>query len=71
MEKLQKITREAFNLNPAFPLQPTTRLKELPGWDSLSSVNLEIAIEMAYNVDCARFTLGDEVTLAKLLAQLP
>lgn len=70
MEKLQRITREAFNLDPAFELRPTTRLSELPGWDSMSSVNLEIAIETAYGVDRSQFDLGDEVTLAELSAQL-
>ena len=70
MEKLQKVTREAFGLNASFPLDPTTRLKELPGWDSMNSVNLEIAIETAFHIDRSKFTLGDEVTLAELHAQL-
>jgi acyl carrier protein len=70
MEKLYSVVREALSLDQSVVLAPQTRLKELPGWDSMNSVNLEMAIETAYNVDRSAFDLNDDTTLDALAVRL-
>jgi acyl carrier protein len=70
MEKLGQVIRSTFGLDERFLLTAQTRLKEIPGWDSMNSVNLELSIKAEYGLDPGKFTLTDETTLKELAAQL-
>jgi acyl carrier protein len=70
MEKLCQLIRETFSLNEKIILSEKTYLREIPGWDSMNAVNLEIAIETAYGVEPSQLELTDDTSLTELAAQL-
>jgi hypothetical protein len=70
MGKLGQVIRSTFGLDASFLLTAQTQLKEIPGWDSMNSVNLELSINAEYGLDSSNFTLTDETTLKELATQL-
>jgi acyl carrier protein len=50
MEKLTNVFRETF-ANNAIQLTRETTADDIEGWDSLSHVNLILAIELAFDVE--------------------
>lgn len=70
MERLCQVICSTFELDERFLLTAQMQLKDIPGWDSMSSVNLELSINAEYGLDPGNFTLTDETTLKELAAQL-
>lgn len=55
LSQLQPIFRDVFDL-PDFVLTPETNASDVEEWDSLSHVNLIVAVEQHFGV---RFALGE------------
>jgi acyl carrier protein len=53
MNILTEVFRQVFD-NPNIVLTPETTADEVEGWDSLSHVNLIMAIEMRFNISFMR-----------------
>jgi acyl carrier protein len=53
MRDLTEVFRQVFE-NPNIVLSPTTTANDVDGWDSLSHVNLIMAIEMRFNISFTR-----------------
>jgi acyl carrier protein len=49
MEKFTNVFRETFN-NDTIQLTKDTTADDIEGWDSLSHVNLILAIELAFDI---------------------
>jgi len=49
-ENLNEVFREVFD-NEEIQLTPETTSDDIEGWDSLSHVNLIIAVEMKFNIE--------------------
>lgn len=69
-DKLFAVVRDVFALDKSVVLTGSTKLREIPGWDSMSSVNFEMGLEQAYGIDPTKVTLKDETTLGDLTTQL-
>jgi acyl carrier protein len=50
MEKFTKVFRETFN-DDSIKLSKETTADDIDGWDSLSHINLIIAIELAFDIE--------------------
>lgn len=55
ISELQPIFRDVLDL-PSLQLRPDSNATNVDGWDSLSHINLVMAIESQYNV---KFALGE------------
>jgi acyl carrier protein len=62
MEKFTTVFRETFSDN-TIQLTKNTTADDIEGWDSLSHVNLILAIELAFDIE---FTLGEIMTFKKV-----
>ncbi len=65
MDKLTEVFRQVFD-NPQICLEPETTADDVEGWDSLSHVNLIMAVENRFNI---RFN-QKEVTSFKNIGDL-
>lgn len=70
IEKLYQVIREGFSLDEQFILRETTCLREIPRWDSMNAVNLEMALETAYGVDARSLNLTEQTSLLDLARQI-
>ena len=61
-KKLTPIFRDVFD-DPALEIKDTMTAKDVPGWDSLTYVNLIVAVEKAFAVS---FTTKEVKTLANV-----
>ena len=61
-QKLMLVCREVFD-DPALVITDSTTAKDVPGWDSLTYVNLIVAVEGAFGVS---FTTKDVKGLANV-----
>ncbi len=50
MEKLNTLFRRVFN-NDSIELTPQTTANDIDGWDSLSHMNLILAVELEFNLE--------------------
>lgn len=66
--KLEEVLANVFTLAERKLPPLHTRLCELPGWDSMNSVNLEMAIETEYHLSPDYVGLNDQMTLGELLS---
>ncbi len=57
-DQLNEVFREVFD-DPSIELTPETTADDIEGWDSLSHVNLIVAIETRFNI---RFTQKELLT---------
>jgi len=55
MPRLQGVFRDVFD-DPNLAIVATTNASDVPGWDSLTNINLIFAIEHEFNV---KFALGE------------
>ncbi len=55
LEQLAPIFRDVFD-DPAIILSPATTADDIDGWDSLSHMNLILAVELRFKV---KFALGE------------
>jgi acyl carrier protein len=53
MNDLTEVFRQVFE-NPDIILYPKTTANDVEGWDSLSHVNLIMAVEMKFNISFSR-----------------
>ncbi len=60
--RLTEVFRHVFD-NPALELAETTTAKDVPGWDSLTHVDLIFAVESEFGV---KFTTREVMTLANV-----
>jgi acyl carrier protein len=49
IDELTKVFRQVFD-DPAIALQPETTADDVEGWDSMSHVNLIMAVENQFNI---------------------
>jgi len=61
-QKLTSIARDVFD-DPALQISDSTTANDVPGWDSLTHVNLIVAVEKAFGVS---FTTKDAKTLVNV-----
>jgi acyl carrier protein len=66
LARLNRVFREALNIS-AINLTAATSTKDVAGWDSLTHVNLVLAIEKEYNTRFSLSELEEFVTIADLL----
>jgi acyl carrier protein len=66
LARLNRVFRETLNV-PAINLTPATTANDVAGWDSLTHVNLVLAIEKEYNTRFTLSELEEFVTIADLL----
>jgi acyl carrier protein len=52
------------------PVPLDTRLKELPGWDSMRAVNFQLELESAFSVDLSAETIVGSATLGEIVQLL-
>ncbi len=57
METLEEVFRQVFD-DPGITLKPETTADDVEGWDSLSHVNLIMAVENRFNV---RFNMKEVI----------
>lgn len=62
METLNGIFREVFD-DPSLQIKPEFTADDVPGWDSLSHVNLILAVETRFRL---RFTQKELLTLRNI-----
>ena len=55
LPRLETIFKDVFD-NPELTITAKTTANDIPGWDSLSNINLIFAIEREFNV---KFALGE------------
>jgi acyl carrier protein len=69
LEALNEVFRTVFD-DDALLVRPETTAAEVPGWDSLSHVNLITAVEARFNVRFTRKELLRQRKVGDLLADL-
>jgi hypothetical protein len=71
MEKLKKAIKNVYGDVVETALTPETRLGDLPGWDSMSAINLEMEIEAVVGKENIGLGLKPDMTLegVRLLMQ--
>jgi len=67
-DKLKAVLLEEFlEIADATAVTEKTRLSEIPNWDSMAAVNLQILINEIFQVDLPLDLLQDEATFEELL----
>lgn len=67
---LKRLVRDVLELNEETPLDETSGVGSVPGWDSLGTLNLATAAEEAFNVEFDLEDIAELHTLADLRASL-
>jgi acyl carrier protein len=70
MDKIIVVIKETFAEFDESVALPDMMLGEIPGWDSMNSVNLAIALESAFGVDLSEKYPRAEMTLIDLVSLL-
>jgi len=47
-------------------ITPDLSLDNIPGWDSMNAINLQLELESIYKIDLSREALPGEMTVAQL-----
>lgn len=68
MQQIVASIRTAFPEAAQTPIDTTTELGSLPGWDSMNAVNLMLEINERCHVDLDGVPLTDATTVAELIA---
>lgn len=66
LKKIQEILLEYFPEIGEVELRAETRLGEIPGWDSMVAVNLQMFLDESFQVVVMLDLLNEETTLADL-----
>ena len=66
LKKIQEILLEYFPEIGEVELRAETRLGEIPGWDSMVAVNLQMFLDEFFHVVVILDLLNEETTLADL-----
>ena len=70
LKKIQAILLENFPEIGELELRADTRLGEIPGWDSMVAVNLQMFLDETFHVVVILDLLNEETTLADLAAYI-
>jgi acyl carrier protein len=66
MEKLKNAVLAVFPEIKTETIEPGLKLGNIPGWDSMNSINLQIELEKQFNLDLSDTQLGEEQTLSQV-----
>ena len=70
MERVAKAIKSVFpDYNPS-TLSVTTPLGDIPGWDSMNSVNLTLELETTFSIDLSNVILSDRDTVGDVVGIL-
>ena len=70
MEKIKFAFKQVFERFDEALFQPRMKLGDLPDWDSMASVNLQLELESAFGVALSGVFLTSELTLADVVGIL-
>jgi acyl carrier protein len=70
LKKIQGILLENFPEIGDLEISAETRLGEIPGWDSMVAVNLQMFLDESFHVVVILDLLNEETTLADLVAYI-
>lgn len=70
VEVIVQSIREVFPDLEDLSITEDTRLEEIPGWDSMASVNLQMCLEEALRVSLPEELLAGGNTVAEIAGQL-
>jgi acyl carrier protein len=65
---LQEGLHELFPEMGEMIITPDTKLHEIPDWDSMSSVNLQVYLEENFNIIVHQNFLNDDTSVAEILS---
>lgn len=65
---LQEELEEIFPEISGMDITPDTQLQEIPEWDSMAAINLQVFLEEQYNLALAQGFLNDDTTFHELAA---
>ena len=68
VEMLHEELEEIFPEIGEIALTPDTQLFEIPDWDSMSSVNLQVFLEESFNVAVTQNFLNDDTKISDIIA---
>lgn len=60
MQRLSQAIKAVFSDFDESQFNEKLEMGQIPGWDSMNSVNLQLQIELAFNVKFGDFSLNDE-----------
>ena len=66
MDTVYSLAREVFKLEPEFPLNDTLGIGAVPGWDSLGTMKLALAVEERFGVQLELEEIAELATLGDL-----
>ena len=67
MDKIKSAFKQVFERFDEALFQPEIKLGDLPDWDSMASVNLQLELESAFNVSLSGLFLTSELTVADVV----
>jgi acyl carrier protein len=67
MEKLKNAVLAVFPEIKPEAMEPGLKLGNIPGWDSMNSINLQIELEKQFSIDLSDTQLGEEQTLGEVI----
>jgi len=67
MQNLIKATKAVFSEFNEASFQEDMLLAEIPGWDSMNSVNFTLELESVFGVNCNALQLGPNSTFADVV----
>ncbi len=70
MERLAKVIKSVFEDFDEGGLRKTMKLSEIPDWDSMNAVNLQLELESAYGIELAATAVRGDTTIGELAALL-
>jgi acyl carrier protein len=70
LKRIQAILLENFPEIGGLEIGSETRLGEIPGWDSMVAVNLQMFLDESFQVVVILDLLNEETTLADLVAYI-
>jgi len=70
MEQLSVAFAAAFDDFDSTMLQPELRLEQIPGWDSMTSINLSLELQDAFAVSLDGLVLQGKQTVADVIRLL-
>jgi acyl carrier protein len=68
ISKIQSGIQEVFPEVGEMAIDAETMLGQIPDWDSMAAINLQVHLEQQYNISVPTDLLSDETTIADLVA---
>ncbi len=67
LQELHEGLQEIFPEMEDMVITYETKLQEIPDWDSMSSVNLQVFLEQHFGISVSQDFLGDNTTIGEIL----